>query len=204
MGLIIPPGYLHAVYRFDWTNDAEEMVTTCGHEIDSASGASGEQAADDLMDSFADFIMVEMVNEMKLVGVDVYVGNDGPAPFVYTSSLAAVTGSSSAAALPPNSAYLVRKRTDLAGRRGRGRFYIPGVKQAQVFENGDLNSTQVTQMNTVFGNWHTFLTAGAGARLYPPVVLHRSEGIGEEPLPTPVQSFICDGKIATQRRRLRP
>jgi len=43
-----------------------------------------------------------------------------------------------------------------------------------------------------------------GTSAYPPVVLHRSEGAGVEPAPTPILSFQAESKIATQRRRLRP
>jgi hypothetical protein len=36
------------------------------------------------------------------------------------------------------------------------------------------------------------------------VVLHRTEGIGDEPPPTPVLSFLVENKVATQRKRMRP
>jgi len=204
MSLIIPPGFLHAVYRLKLEGDTEEMVVTCGHEIDTASGANNDDAADDLFGAFSStFVDDIMPNVYELTGVDVYIGNDGPT-LVYTSTEAPFPGNDPAACIPPNTAYLIRKRTDLAGRRGRGRFYLPGVTEERVDNVGNVLSGTVGSMQTICDAFYSRLTFDAGARFYPPVVLHRSEGIGTEPPPTPITRFVVDGKVATQRRRLRP
>ena len=52
MALIIPPGYLQAVYRFTLAGDTEEMVTTMGHEIPSGSTLSGGDLPDTLFSLF--------------------------------------------------------------------------------------------------------------------------------------------------------
>lgn len=204
MSLIIPPGFLQAVYTFQLLDDTEPIVTTLGHEIDTASGASGAQAADDLFVGFATHIMPELNNRYILTGVDAYVGQDGPGPLVYTSTEAPENGGATAAPLPQNCAYLIRKRTDLAGRRGRGRMYIPGCREDQVDPTGLVASGMVTALQTAFDNFYEYLTAAVGGRYYPPVVLHRSEGAGVEPPPTPITTFTAENRIATQRRRLRP
>lgn len=204
MALIIPPGFLQAVYEMQLTGDSEPMVITMGHEIDSASGANGEDAADDLFGSFNFEVFYDfMASVYTLTGVTVYVGNDGP-PSVFTSTVAPSTAVGGGTCVPPNTAYLIRKRTDLAGKRGRGRFYLPGVREDQVDNVGNVLPATQTVLNTALESWHDYLTGGTGARLYPPVVLHRSEGIGVEPPPTPITTFVTDGKVATQRRRLRP
>lgn len=204
MPLVIPPGYLHAVYVFDLTGDNEAMVTTCGHEIDSSSGASGADSADDLFNSFGANILPGLTDQLYLDHVTTYVGQDGAPPLIYESSQARVQGGATSVGLPQNNAYLVRKRTDLSGRRGRGRFYVPGVVEGGVDHLGNLSGPLQTDRQTEWTAWYDDLTALVAGRLYPPVVLHRSEGIGEEPLPTPITQFIVDGRIATQRRRLRP
>lgn len=204
MALIIPPGFLHAVYELRLSGDPELIVVTCGHEIDSGSGASGAQSADDLFLAFASNLMPSMSNEYTLEAVTSYVGQDGGPPLVVGSSASAVVGGSADLVLPQNCAYLVRKRTDAAGRRGRGRMYIPGVDESNVDERGNILPAHVAAWQTAFNNWLDDLTTAVGARLYPPVVLHRSEGIGVEPPPTPVTSFVVESIIATQRRRLRP
>lgn len=204
MALIIPPGYLQAVYVFLQDGDSEEQVVTCGHEIDGASGATGEDAADDLFLSFANRIVdVVMSNQFRLMAVDVYVGNDG-GNLVYRSGQPPQTGAGSDPIIPQNSANLIRKRTDTAGRRGRGRMYLPSVPESAVNTVGVLTSGYVANMQAAFDNWYDDLTAMVGGRLYPPVVLHRSEGSGVEPPPTAITQFVVDSTIATQRRRLRP
>lgn len=204
MALIIPPGYLQAVYVMSFAGDSEPMVTTCGHEIDTASGATGAEAPSDLFNAFALTLLAQCTSDVTLQAVDVYVGQDGPGTVVYSSDNTPVTGSGTADSLPPNSAILIRKRTDLGGRRGRGRMYIPGVMRSQVDDNGKVNPAQVDNWNNAGLAFMDKLTTAVGARYYPPVVLHRSEGIGTEPVPTPIVSFVCDSVIATQRRRLRP
>lgn len=203
MALIIPPGFLHAVYELALAGDSEAIVTTCGHEIDSASGATAEDSADDLFGAFATTVMQWTPNVYTLTGVTTYIGQDGGPPVVVTSSATPVVGASTQAALPQNCSYLVRKRTDLAGKRGRGRFYMPGPQEAQVDAAGNI---EASALGFVQGGWDDFyaeLATTVGNRLYPPVVLHRSEGEGTEPPPTPITAFVVEGRIATQRSRLR-
>lgn len=204
MALIIPPGYLQAAYTFSLAGDSEPIVVTCGHEIDGPSGANSDDAANDLMTSFgANVVTAFMSNDYTLEFVAAYIGQDGPT-LVTISDVSPIPGTSSDAVVPQNTAYLVRKRTDLGGRRGRGRFYLPGVSEAGVDAVGALGTAHRDALQTAVDDWYDFLTAGVGARLYPPVVLHRSEGIGTEPAPTPITSFVVESKVATQRRRLRP
>jgi hypothetical protein len=203
MTLIIPPGFLHSVIEFACTGDPEPMVTTCGHEIDTASGANNDDAADDLMSAFALAFRANLSSAYSITGCTVYIGNDGPT-IIGTSTAAPVAGQVGVNPYPPNTAFLLRKRTDLAGRRGRGRMYIPGVVEATATANGLLTTVETAQWQTLADDYMDRLTTAVGARLYPPVVLHRSEGIGVEPPPTPILSFVAEQRLATQRRRLRP
>ena len=204
MALIIPPGFAHAVYRHRREGDTEDMLVTCGHEIDAASGANSTDIADDLFNTWATHIISQLSQPTTLIGVDVYVGQDGPDPLVVVSGEDPVSGPNTNNLAPQNCAILVRKRTDAAGRRGRGRLYLPEVAEAVVDNVGNLSTSYRDDIQAAFDAWYEELTAGVGFRLYPPVVLHRSEGAGEEPPPTPIQSLVVEGRIATQRRRLRP
>lgn len=204
MALIIPPGYLQAVYVIRLAGDSEDMVVTCGHELDSASGANADDAANDLFIAFKNELIPAFFNaEYSLDNVTVYLGQDGPT-LVNISDQPAEVGGGSFNVQPPNVAYLIRKRTDLGGRRGRGRFYMPCVSESTVDAVGNVSTTAQTNIQTALDDWMTALTDTIGSRLYPPVVLHRSEGIGTEPPPTPITRFTIDSKVATQRRRLRP
>lgn len=201
MALLIPIGFAHVVFELKMQGDNELMLTTLGVEL--GTGATEATVADDMFLSFANNIMPELSSALELQGVTAYVGNDGP-PLVRVSTEQAVQGGNSAGTVPQNTAYLIRKRTDLAGRRGRGRMYWPGVPEANVDHLGNISPLSLTAWETILDDWHEELTMGQGFRLYPPVVLHRSEGIGTEPPPTPVQRFVMDPRAATQRRRMRP
>jgi hypothetical protein len=203
MALIIPPGFLQASYVFSLVGDSEPIVVTCGHEIDTASGASAASSANALFDNFADTILPNMNAQYVLEYVATYAGNDGPT-IVTISTVDPVPGGGSAAIVPQNTAYLIRKRTDLAGRRGRGRMYLPSVAEQNVDAVGIVAPSTVTSLQAAFDAWMLELTDTIGNELYPPVILHRSEGIGEEPPPTPVVTFVVENRVATQRRRLRP
>jgi hypothetical protein len=186
------------------SGDPEDMVVTCGHSIDSGSGATAEQAPNDLLLAMGIIVAATCTNDIALNFVTVYVGQDAGSPLIFESDGAPEVGGQGTSSAPPNTATLIRKRTGIAGRRGRGRMYFPGVGESLVGNTGNLTSTFATQVQGAASDWLEDLTTGAGFRHYPPVVFHRSEGIGTEPVPTPVTAMQVEGKVATQRRRLRP
>lgn len=203
MALIIPQGFGQAVYEFSLTDDAEPIVVTCGHDLDAA-GSNYADAADQLFDAFAAMLMGRVADDYRLEVVTLYVGQDGGPPAIYESTRASVAGGISAAPLPQNCSWLIRKRTSAAGRRGRGRMYLPGVAEGVVDPVGQIDSGEVATTQTWADNWlDELLVPTLGGPALPPVVLHRSEGIGVEPPPTPITALQVDDRIATQRRRLR-
>lgn len=205
MALIIPVGFAHAVYELSLDADTEGMVVTCGHDVSAVVGGDYGEIADRLHIGFGAEMMGIMSNLYTLTGVSLYVGQDGGPPAVFESGEEPVGGDVASAALPQNCAYLMRKRTSAAGRRGRGRMYLPGVPEGNVSAQGAIDGTWLDAIQTNAVAWYELLTGvPAGSVAYPPVILHRSEGIGTEPPPTPVTTFVFESVIATQRQRLRP
>lgn len=200
MALIIPPGYSHIAFELDLAGDNEPMYTTIG--VDNG-GVAVDTIPDLLFQAFALEVMPRITLGYTLVRATAYVGQDGAPPLVIDSTLANVVGGLAAEALPQNCAMLVRKRTDASGRRGRGRMYWPGVHEAQVSPTGVLTEGYLADQQLAATGFYNRLTDGVDQAPTPPVVLHRSEGIGVEPLPTPITTLIVDSVIATQRRRLR-
>lgn len=204
MALIIPVGFGHAVYEMQLVGDNEPIVVTCGHDLGAVVGGDYAQAATDLFDVFAASWMGIVSGAYELTAVNLYVGQDGGPPMLYESSETPVGGGESGGPLPQNCAALVKKATSSAGRRGRGRIYLPGIAESAVDHIGTINGTFMTALQAGADLWLDELTTPTiAADPYPPVILHRSEGIGEEPPPTPVTAFVVDGRIATQRKRLR-
>ncbi len=204
MTLLIPPSWLQALYVLKLQDDTEAMLVTCGHQITASSPPTGTAMANRLMTDFGTKVVEQLMsNAYQLREVVVYEGTDG-VPLVSVSSLAPYFGTGVSPVIPQNSAYLIRKRTDLAGRRGRGRMYLPSVIETVVDAKGDLTIAWRGTVQEKFNDWYTALTTAGTGGTFPPAVLHRSEGAGFEPPPTLVTTFVVDQRIATQRRRLRP
>jgi hypothetical protein len=204
MALIIPVGYAQAVYELQLTGDNELMVTTMGHDLTGVTGGAYEDAANDLHGAWATEMMGLVSNQYTFIGVTLYVGQDGGPPAIYESTAPSQAGGDTAATLPQNCAYLLRKRTSAAGRRGRGRMYIPGVSEPEVDALGVIDGTWLTTIQASADGWLAQLGVGGVTGPLPPVILHREEGIGVEPPPTPVTVLEFAERIATQRQRLRP
>lgn len=97
---------------------------------------------------------------------------------------------------PANSSILITKRTGLAGRRYRGRMFLPcfGMAEAAVDAAGLLSGATVTAWNTRAG---AFRTALSGVSL--PLVLQHSDGAAG----TPISSLVVSALVGTQRGRIR-
>lgn len=203
MPLIIPPGFMQMVWEFTITGDAEVMVCTCGFDVSDAAGDQ-EHIVAWLATTWADNVLQWQSSALHLVGGVGYFGQDGADNIVVVGPVLNDAGGSSANSLPPNCAVLARKRTDLGGRRGRGRVYVPGIAEGEVGPEGNNSNAQLAGFQGAFDDmmtaWSTDVTDGPVT----PVVLHKSEGIGPEPVPTPIVLWEVERKIATQRRRLRP
>jgi hypothetical protein len=104
-------------------------------------------------------------------------------------------GIASGECLPCNNALLVQKRTAFGGRRNRGRNFWPGLEKNGVSDAGLIASATLGGMQT---NWEA-MQAGMEALGYDPVLLHQQAPFP----PTPVVTFTCQQKVATQRTRLR-
>ena len=206
MPLIIPPGFAQAVYVFEWTGDSEEMVITMGHDVSDAAG-DYQQAADVLYGNLASSgLVTALADVVGFIGVNLYVGQDGGPTLVYESFPGTTQGTADGTALPSNTAYLIRKRTGAAGRRGRGRVYVPGCGEGQVDNLGMVDATHLGVLQDAADTWWGYCNVDPevpGLPLLPMVILHRSEGAGVEPAPTPITSLQVDNMVATQRQRLR-
>lgn len=139
-------------------------------------------------------------------------GDDEPSRYDATESFA---GGLVGDAAPSNCALLLKKYTTRAGRRGRGRMYVPGIPEALVEPGGQVDSAHLAFWNTtilptVLG-FVTDLGSGFTDGEIAPVLLHdllRDPETGD-PIPgsgLPPDRMVAlqpDGRIATQRRRLR-
>lgn len=197
MTLIIPEFYAQAVYRFALAGDSEEMLTTIG--IDNFGPAEGTAIANDLQDDFnAAFPAATFSVGYTFLGVRLY-GGPGPAHTVYESSGPPVAGTNSGPAMPQNVAFLVTKRTAQAGRRFRGRMFLPPflIGEDSISIIGKLAPAQLAALQDRVDAWLMDPPA------YPKVLLHDDSGVSALPAPTPITQLVLSDTVATTRRRLR-
>jgi hypothetical protein len=104
--------------------------------------------------------------------------------------------------LPANCACLIRKTTDFAGRKNRGRIYIPGLPSDSTALDADTNTlTEAKRIawQTAADNFFIALTASEDGDPLQPVILHPSPSTTV----TEVRTFSVQARLATQRGRLR-
>ncbi len=115
---------------------------------------------------------------------------DGAFGAISTNNSGSVTGTGQS----PNTAFLITKNTSTGGRKGRGRFYWPGVASNQITESGIINGSTHTAIQSDFSSFLGKLTAAD----VPMVLLHT-----DLTAPNVVTSLTLQARVATQRRRLR-
>jgi hypothetical protein len=199
---VIPDGFAHVLHSLTLAGDPEPMAVTYGVGLESTSGSNQlPQLAQDLHGLFGSNMMPKLVNKYSLTRTMLRAGQADLAPD-FTAEFNGVTvGTGVGNTLPQNCAILVKKATGLAGRRNRGRFYLPGIDESTVNEVGIITAATVTSIQNAL---NTFLTAVNGnLAVTNMVIIH--QGPGDVPFlpPTPVTQLICDPLISTQRTRLR-
>lgn len=198
-GLVIPPGYCSAAFRFALTGDPEEMVTTIAFELSDPSDPTS--TANLLMNAWNTAFDDSLLNSSyEMTGVTLTVGNDGGS-IVAQSTNPAVAGTEASAVLPQNNAMLVRKNTALPGKKGKGRCYLPAgyLFEGEVSNAGVVSSGSRNNINTAFA---AFVTAALAIDEITAVVLLHSDATLPTPL-LPGGEFSVQPVIATQRHRLR-
>lgn len=133
-------------------------------------------------------------SNITIADVTAYYNGGGSDLAVYTEPVN-LPGTTSGTGTPPQVALLIRKETGLAGRRNRGRMFLPQPGNNNVGEDGLVNATPLATYQAAAD---AFL-ADLATNLVPMVILHEDSGIA----PTPVSALVVSNVVATQRRRLR-
>jgi len=196
----VPVGYADVAWLLSLSGDPEPIVVTCSMDLPTAPvGAT----ANSLFDAFKTPFTARIGSAYNLDGVHVLYQDDASHQLVADSTNPTFPFTGSATTFPQNCAYLLRKNTLFAGRKFRGRMYIPGVGEADAINTGEIASATLTALNTAAVAFFVALSA-----IGTPVLIHSTQyEEGEVPEtpepPTVVTSFQFDDFIATQRRRLR-
>lgn len=206
MPIIIPDNHAQVTFLYRGANLAsEDTVVTVGLRRNT-SGVGATASIDEIIDRWNSVWGVFHADS----GVDAWVYEGLTAKYRAGGVLfdiartANVPGGSTTVPLPPNTAMLVRKTSDLAGRKNKGRMYLPGVlTQSGVNAGGTIVpailAANQTRLNTLYTAMHTFPIPGQPAERRAEVMILHSDATA----PTVVTGFQAQGVVATQRRRLR-
>lgn len=198
MGVEIPAGEFQAVYRWSMTGDPGEMVTTLGLRI--TFPGTDQERVDELYDQaqFAGSLTGgdTLLSGWTFVGVTLYHQTDFLGLTVTEKVLPIVGGAGTDVALPNNCSFLIKKNSGLAGKKNRGRMYVPPyhLSEGEVSRAGVISSTLYGEFQGRVNGWFANLTANECL----PVIQH-----GDGSPSTLVTSFDLGTQIATQRRRMR-
>jgi hypothetical protein len=192
--MTIPDGYAQANFIFSGDALPEGAQITLGLDVSAFAGLPTDLAIG-LADDYDSTLAHNQCDTVDFVSVHVKFGPDNTGP----AGDAPGTGGlyTAGEAVMPNCALLINKTTSHGGRSGRGRMFLPGIPNAQVDDGGVVAGGFLTEVN---GDLVTFM-GKIEARDCQVVLLHGAAS--PVSLPYAVDQMLAQGKIATQRRRLR-
>lgn len=195
MAQIIPEGFGTCTWVMTVPGDPDPY--TCGFGFHAISSSAAETATDDFYDAWADNILVGQANFVTLARTDVLYNDGDPDNLLVFTHDGSATGSGTGGYLPQNNAMLIRKVSGLAGRKNRGRIYVPYAASEDATDNyGNIGGAALSDQQ---GRADAFLSdATSLTPVYGLVILHSAAGD-----PTDLTNLSVQGRIATQRRRLR-
>jgi len=201
MTLIIPEGFAECAYVMKHDLDPVPWLVTFGISMEGVGASDPENTADNLAGAYDAHLSPGIDDNITMQAVRMTIGAAGSGDHVIFEKGYSIPGGAGPQRLPQNCALLVKKQTALGGRKGKGRFYWPGMlTSAGVNEVGQLDGGLVDALQTAFEAW--FAAVGTGAEASPLMLLHNDTGAGT-PVPTVVTRLQVDSLLSTQRRRLR-
>jgi hypothetical protein len=195
--LVIPPNYGQATFTFIVTGNTHAAMSSFG--FGRASGYSMTTfktvVETGWCGSGGPFAAAAMGNQFTLAKVD-YLWNNAGA-LEASQTVFNRIGTNVQGPVPINCAEVINKVTILAGRANRGRMFIPPMHLAEtaVDQNGDMGSVNAGVISGLFETARAYCETNS----YFSNLLHHSAVV-----PTHITSLVCEQKLGTQRRRMRP
>lgn len=186
------PGFIE-VLAFYTNLAGHPCQNACGYAVD---GVVDQVTADAVSDWLAPAYKAQITAGSFWRGVRIIVGNDGP-PGEFNSASSAGAGTPTGDTEQLQVQGLIHKATGLAGRKFRGRMYLPDILDSQCDSQGNLNASAIAKLQGIADAW--FGLHGAEDLIGDPYLLH-ADGLTA---PTLITAMSVEGKVATQRRRFR-
>jgi hypothetical protein len=157
-----------------------------------SGGLNAAETADLAIAAWTDNIAALVVNDLTLSSVRVKMGPNSTGVSVEVGS--GQTGAAGGAGMTPQNALLVSKNTDFGGRKGKGRWFLPGITEGSADESGTVPSGVVAIYQAAFDSFLADMSTG-GCPLY---LLH-----ADATEPYQITSFAVQSLMATIRDRIR-
>jgi len=175
-----------------------DSVCTSGYVF---TGGTPQEHADKFNAIWRTQIMPLLTTSTILKEVRVLQRDDGETQSASSFASLPAVGSDSSGPLTASVAVLVQKRTILAGRKHRGRFYLPGIPSSVVTASADPNALEAASLTEMQGRFDLLFADcidDSPGPVHPLVILHTPDSD-----PTVVSALSVQGRFATQRGRLR-
>src|SRR6476660_4846863 len=197
--LVIPPGYGLFQLQLHHATIAHTAVCTFGFQIASPPFTQGQN--DTCLADFRSALLSLYDSEVTFARLSTLVGNDGPLMRVESAG----TGNGTRASVTiasPSVTYLVKRTTGFAGRRYRGRCYLPFVNAGGVTQTGQLSGAELTLLTSAVAALTTNIVGVPATNVSAWALLHSTSPLSSTPPPTVVTATTAEPIVATQRRRL--
>lgn len=195
MSVNVPLGYTQVTLHFTNTAYQGEASVTFGLDVRTATDLPSDWPGN-ISDHWVSTVHQRMSSAVELVLTTMRMPTESGDVTLEHSS--ASGGFLSGDIAPPNAAYLVQKRTGFAGKKNRGRMYLPSVLMSSLTSNrSDL--VAVGPLGALQTQLDAFLALLEADSTFM-VILHQ-EGIADAP--RRVTSLLAVERLATQRGRLR-
>lgn len=207
MTLYIPSGCCQVHFRWGLSGDPlPKSIAIAAEDTSATSAAEMLTFTQDVADAFE--TSFDLLDPTSITADWTYLGYAATYNWVGTlygvEAPQNIVGTLAQQNLPPNTAYLVKKSTGLAGRANRGRVYVPPyeISEGTIDNSGYLSGAGQALRQA---SWNTFLAAVEAITPGNTTLqlLHTSTLVDPTPNSTTVTAVTVDGRVATQRRRLR-
>lgn len=197
MPLNIPNEFMQVAFHHLGANVTGEMINTLGIDYSQSTVGTAQGALDAASEAWSGYIQALHSSVISYTHATAMARSVGGVLQSYESLEGAIAGSGASPPYPMNVAMIVEKRTGIAGRKFRGRWFLGGMP-AGIAAGGNPNEVDPGTVTTYQTSVDYFREALITAGLIP-VLLHQVGG----PIPTQITNFVVKPLVGTMRKRIR-